>query len=69
MTKPEDRDQQSFVNFIENEQPLCQKDCDFIYHKDDLVTLRSGMEHTWLDAIVETMLVAISCKPITVSAH
>lgn len=41
-------------------------DSDFIYRKEDLVTLRPGRESAWLDAFVERFLKMINCKPVQV---
>lgn len=67
MNKPSDRDHSSVIRFLENEGPLMEKDRNFIYHKEDLVTLRSGREHAWLDTAVENMLRWLRCRPIEVS--
>ena len=64
MTKPSDRDHTSVVNFIENGQPLIETERQFVYHKEDLITLRNGRDITWLDALVERTLRFIRCKPI-----
>lgn len=41
-------------------------DNEFIYRKEDLVTLRPGRESAWLDAFVERLLKLIHCKPVQV---
>ncbi|MCJ1382307.1 hypothetical protein MMC17_005420 [Xylographa soralifera] len=56
MSKPSKRDHASVVNFIEAHQPLSEQDRSFIYHKEDLVTLKNSDEHTWLDSAVERLL-------------
>ncbi|KAL8732197.1 MAG: hypothetical protein Q9166_002944 [cf. Caloplaca sp. 2 TL-2023] len=61
-----------FPNFLENGyeengetlRPLMEADSEFIYRKEDLVTLRPGRESAWLDAFVERLLKMIHCKPI-----
>jgi hypothetical protein len=45
-------------NFIWNKKPLVEGDVDFIYDKDDLITLRPGRESAWLDAVIERILKA-----------
>jgi hypothetical protein len=34
----------------------------YIYHKEDLITLRPGREHAWLDTIIERSLKALHCR-------
>lgn len=48
-------------------QPVYDEDAEFIDHKEDLVTLRPGREHAWLDASVERVLQCCNCPVIEVS--
>ncbi|KAL8801499.1 MAG: hypothetical protein Q9182_004402 [Xanthomendoza sp. 2 TL-2023] len=72
LNKPADRDHLSVQNFLENGyedngailRPLMAGDSEFIYRKEDLVTLRPGRESAWLDAFVERLLKMIHCKPV-----
>ncbi|KAL8818524.1 MAG: hypothetical protein Q9223_002866 [Gallowayella weberi] len=72
LNKPADRDHLSVQNFLENGyeengeklRPLMAADSEFIYRKEDLVTLRPGRESAWLDAFVERLLKMIHCKPV-----
>lgn len=67
MNKPASRDHKSLVNFIENDPNLlAEGDDEFAYHKEDLVTLRSGREYAWLDAAVERILQLLPTKPTKV---
>lgn len=45
---------------------LCEEDMGFIYEKEDLVTLRPGREHAWLDGLLEQILKVLRCKLIMV---
>lgn len=54
--RPPQRDYNSVANFVRHKKPLIQGDDDFIYNKEDLITLRPGRESAWLDAFVEKML-------------
>ena len=47
---------------------LFKKDMEFIYEKEDLVTLRPGREHAWLDGLLERTLKALHCRLIRVGA-
>ncbi|KAH6719118.1 hypothetical protein BKA61DRAFT_596896 [Leptodontidium sp. MPI-SDFR-AT-0119] len=54
--RPPRRDYNSVANFIMHKKPLLQGDDDFIYNREDLITLRPGRESAWLDATVEKLL-------------
>ncbi|KAL8893018.1 MAG: hypothetical protein Q9215_000022 [Flavoplaca cf. flavocitrina] len=72
LNKPADRDHPSVQNFLESGyedngkslMPLMEGDNEFIYRKEDLITLRPGRESAWLDAFVERVLKMIHCKPV-----
>ena len=54
--RPPERDYNSVANFVRHKKPLMEGDDDFIYNKEDLITLRPGRESAWLDAAVEKLL-------------
>jgi hypothetical protein len=54
--RPGGRDYNSVKNFMWNKKPLMEGDSEFIYNKDDLITLRPGRETAWLDNFVERVL-------------
>jgi len=54
--RPPERDYNSVANFVHHKKPLFLGDDDFIYNKEDLITLRPGRESAWLDATVEKIL-------------
>jgi len=54
--RPPQRDYNSVANFVRHKKPLVEGDDDFIYRKEDLITLRPGRESAWLDAAVEKLL-------------
>lgn len=67
MNRPTEKDHRSTVNFIENDADmLAAGDDEFVYLKDDLVTLRTGREHAWLDDAVERMIQVVKFKPVQV---
>lgn len=45
---------------------LFEEDMGFIYEKEDLVTLRPGREHAWLDGLLERILKVLRCRLIVV---
>ena len=66
---PSSRDYHSVLHFMENDGgQLGQKESEFIYEKADLVTLRPGRDHAWLDDLLERMLKTCRCKLTRVSA-
>lgn len=66
MNKPPMRDQFSLRNYIENRRCLVESESAFAYHKEDLVTLRPGRDHSFVDALVERMLRSFHCRPLQV---
>ena len=69
MSRPTKHNHRSVVNYIENLQPLVEKERQFIYHNEDLVTFKNGGELTWFDSAIERLLEFswMQCKPIKVS--
>ncbi|KAL8784340.1 MAG: hypothetical protein Q9195_009085 [Heterodermia aff. obscurata] len=64
MNKPPVREQKSLQNYLENRQCLCEAEAAFAYHKEDLVTLRPGRDHSFVDAFVEDLLKRFPCRPL-----
>ena len=53
---------------MENDEgQLYEKEMEYIYEKADLVTLRPGREHAWLDGIIESTLKICRCGLLRVS--
>ena len=48
---------------------LYEEDMEFIYQKEDMVTLRPGREYAWLDGLLERVLRVLRCKLIRVSLY
>jgi len=65
MNRPSDPDYNSVRNYMEGRSILFEDSSEFIYEREDLVTLRPGRECAWLDAFVERVLKAIRWEPIT----
>jgi len=61
LNKPSSSEFASVENFMNNEKPLIQEEGSFVYRKEDLVTLRPGREHAWLDSTVERLLRIFNC--------
>ncbi|KAL8710278.1 MAG: hypothetical protein Q9220_005048 [cf. Caloplaca sp. 1 TL-2023] len=64
MNKPPTRDQTSLRNFLQNHPGLVEAESKFAYHKEDLITLRPGRDHSMIDAAVENMLKTLNCKAL-----
>ena len=68
MDRPSNRDYQSVLSFMENDGgQLYEEDMEFIYEKEDLVTLRPGREYAWLDGLLERTLKVLRCRLIKVN--
>jgi hypothetical protein len=68
LNRPASRDYKSVKNYFDNEAPLCE-DERYIYHKEDIITLKPGRENAWLDGIVERILQRFTCAPVKASAQ
>lgn len=68
LDRPSNRDYRSVLHFMENDGgQLFEEEMDFIYEKEDLVTLRPGREHAWLDGLLERTLSVLRCRFIKVN--
>ncbi|KAL8966149.1 MAG: hypothetical protein Q9197_006146, partial [Variospora fuerteventurae] len=57
LEKPAPRDYRSVLRFMEKGGgQLFEAEMSWIYDKEDLVSLRPGREHAWLDGVLERML-------------
>jgi hypothetical protein len=65
--RPSSGEHHSVRNFINYRQPLVPSEQKFIYCKEDLITLRPGREHAWLDSSMEKVLKWMRCDLIEVS--
>jgi len=73
MNKPASRDQRSVVRFLDmswtefdgqERKNLAKPDNRFIYEREDLVSLKTGRENAWLDAMIERAMKYLHCRPI-----
>jgi hypothetical protein len=64
LKRPAESDQTSVRNFVAGERPLCKEEETWIQCKEDLVTLRPGREHAWLDRAIEYLLRELHCRLI-----
>lgn len=48
---------------------LFEEESGFIYEKEDLITLRPGREHAWLDGLIERILQVFRCRLTMVSLN
>jgi hypothetical protein len=67
LNKPTSRDHRSVENFMNNAQPIVPSEASFIYHKEDLITLRPGREQAWLETSIEMLLGKLDCAVTRVS--
>jgi len=64
--KPGDADRESVGRYMFNRKAIDEEEASWIKYRDDLVTLRPGREHAWLDGIVEGLLKICHCKLIDI---
>lgn len=69
LEKPSSRDYRSVLRYMEKDGgQLYEQDMSWIYDREDLVTLRPGREHAWLDGILERMLSLCRGRVVKVSS-
>jgi len=59
--RPSNSEYRSFRYFFSNEQRLYDADQQWIESKEDMITLRPGREHAWLDRSLETIIRLTRC--------
>lgn len=63
LNEPSNRDYTSVLRFMENSGgQLYEEESDFIYGKEDLITIRPGREYAWLDGFIERLLQICRCR-------
>ncbi|KAL8692312.1 MAG: hypothetical protein Q9224_003986 [Gallowayella concinna] len=62
LEKPSARDYRSVLRFMENDGgQMYEEEMSWVYDKEDLVSLRPGREHAWLDGMFERLLKVCRC--------
>ncbi|KAL5383150.1 hypothetical protein DPSP01_006126 [Paraphaeosphaeria sporulosa] len=61
MNHPSKVDYNSVRNWMRLRNPLMEREASWIDHEEDMVTLRAGREHAWLDSSIETFLRWFHC--------
>ena len=56
LNRPNSADYTSVTNFVWNEKPVTGKEYDWVYQKEDLVSLCPSRDYAWLDATLEKVL-------------
>lgn len=54
--KPSQQERHSVAQYLDNHSPVKPKEALYVRHREDLVTLRPGREHAWLDRTIESCL-------------
>jgi hypothetical protein len=67
-SKPTNREYKNVRNYFANNEPLLSNDMEYIYVKEDLITIKTGRPDSWLDIFVEKLLQKIGCLPINVKS-
>ena len=50
--RPSGRSYKTYLDYILNEKPLCREEYDYIFHKDDIISLSADSENGWLEPAV-----------------
>ena len=67
MTQPSRRDCRSVRNYLESDGgQIWAWDRQYVYEKEDLVTLKHAQEYAWLDGVVERVLRKFRCRMLEV---
>lgn len=64
LNRPSEADFGSVQNYMSNRQPLLEAEATWIRKKEDLITLRAGREHAWLDSGIEKLLRWFHCSAL-----
>jgi hypothetical protein len=64
---PSGRDYRSVRTWFYNVEPLVEKESEFIYRKEDIISLRSGREWSTFDGWIESTLRKFDCALLRVS--
>jgi len=62
--RPSSNEHKSVANFMHNKEAVVEEEREWIYRKEDMITLRAGREHAWLDAGIEGFFRIFHCKLI-----
>lgn len=54
--RPSESEYRSVRNYLDSTAPLHYREQEFIQYKEDLITLRPGRDHAWLDRRIERAL-------------
>ena len=66
LSKPAARDYRSVRAYFDEKGPVCE-DEKYICFKEDIITLKTGRENAWLDAMIERGLRKFASPTIRVS--
>ncbi|KAL8734042.1 MAG: hypothetical protein Q9166_001803 [cf. Caloplaca sp. 2 TL-2023] len=70
LEKPSARDYRSVLHYMENDGgQVYEEEMSWIYDKEDLVSLRPGREHAWLDGMLERLLKETNARTDNPAIH
>lgn len=65
LNRPSEADYTSVHNYMNGDRsPLIENEASWIFKKEDLITLRAGREHAWLDSAIEKLLKWFHCPTL-----
>ncbi|OCK77315.1 hypothetical protein K432DRAFT_304509, partial [Lepidopterella palustris CBS 459.81] len=62
--RPAASDYKSVANYVRNKEPVVEEERQWIYLKEDMITLRAGREHALLDDGIERLFRLFHCRAI-----
>jgi hypothetical protein len=67
LNRPSTEEFVSVQNYMDKHKPLMEAEASWANHEEDIITLRGGREHAWLDSSIEKLLKWFHCKTLEVS--
>jgi hypothetical protein len=64
LNRPSDADYKSVWTHMDNRKPVARPESTWVNKKEDLITLRAGREHAWLDSVIEKCLQCLRFLPL-----
>jgi hypothetical protein len=65
LNRPSEADYASVHNYMNGDRsPLIENEASWVFKKEDLITLRAGREHAWLDSAIEKILKWFHCPAL-----
>ena len=60
--QPSRKKHRNYFDYIWNEKPLCPEEYDYVFYQDDMVSLGTDSEDSWLEPVMDTVISLIPAK-------